>query len=133
MGGTLSAGDDAVYVPLRVFDDAILVLPSGRSLIAQLLTMANHLVIEDADLLPCQLEHHLKQFALDDLAVRDLTDKAKRRGAAVYLVERGTIDEVQACCRTPWEWLAKSAGSVASRYFEPAKSDVAVGGCRNNR
>ena len=114
MGGTLSAGDDAVYVPLRVFDDAILVLPSGRSLIAQLLTMANHLVIEDADLLPCQLEHHFKQFALDDLSVRDLTDQAKRRGAAVYLVERGPIHENQACCRTAGEWPVKSTDAVAS-------------------
>jgi hypothetical protein len=51
-GGSLSAGEDSVYLPLRVFDDAILVLPSGRSLIAQLLRMANHLVIGDADLLP---------------------------------------------------------------------------------
>jgi hypothetical protein len=88
MGGTLCAGEDAVYAPLRVFDDAILVLPSGRSLIAQLLTMANHLVIEDADLLPYQLEDHFKQFALGDLSVTDLTDRAKRRGAAVYLIER---------------------------------------------
>jgi len=88
MDGSLSAGEDTIYVPLRVFDDAILVLPSGRSLIAQLLTMANHLVIEDADLLPCQLERHFKRFALDDLAVTDLTERAKRRGAAVYLVER---------------------------------------------
>ena len=88
MGGSLSAGEDTVYAPLRVFNDAILVLPNGRSLIAQLLTMANHLVIEDADLLPCQLERHFKQFALGDLSVTDLTDRAKRRGAAVYLVER---------------------------------------------
>ena len=121
MGGTLSAGDDAVYVPLRVFDDAILVLPSGRSLIAQLLKTANHLVIEDADLLPCRLEHLLKQFALDDLAVRDLTDKAKRRGAAVYLVERGPIDDDQACSGTAGEWPVKSADAVASTYFESAK------------
>jgi hypothetical protein len=84
----LSADDASVYLPLRVFHDAILVLPSGRSLVAQLLTMANHLVIEDADLLPCQLEHHFKQFALDELSVTDLTDQTKRRGAAVHLVER---------------------------------------------
>jgi len=50
--------------------------------------MANHLVVEDADLLPSQLQQHFKQFALGDLSVTDLTDRAKRRGAAVYLVER---------------------------------------------
>lgn len=88
MGGSLSAGEDTVYVPLRAFDDDVLVLPSGRSLIAQLLTMANQLVIEDADLLSYHLERHFKQFALGDLSVTDFTDRAKRRGAAVYLVER---------------------------------------------
>lgn len=80
MGETLPAEEDTVYAPLRVFDDTVLVLPSGRSLIGQLLTMANHLVIEDADLLPCQLEHHFQQFALGHLSVTDLTDRAKRRG-----------------------------------------------------
>jgi hypothetical protein len=88
MGGTLCVGEDTVYAPLRAFDDEVLVLPSGRSLMAQLLTMANHLVIEDADLLPCHLERHFERFALGGLSVTDLTDRAKRRGAAVYLVER---------------------------------------------
>ena len=92
MGGRLYANEDNVYVPLRVFDDDVLVLPSGRSLIAQLLTMANQLVIEDADLLPYHLERHFKQFALGDLSVTDLTDHAKRRGVAVYLVERKQCD-----------------------------------------
>jgi hypothetical protein len=88
MGGRLSASEDAVYAPLREFDDDVLVLPSGRSLIARLLTMASQLVIEDVDLLPSHLERHFKQFALCDLSVTDLTNQAKRRGAAVYLVER---------------------------------------------
>lgn len=88
MGGRLSDDEDLIYVPLRAFDDDVLVLSSGRSLIAQLLTMANQLVIEDADLLPYHLERHFKHFALGDLSVVDLTDRAKRRGAAVYLVER---------------------------------------------
>ena len=87
-GGTVTVEADTVYVPLRVFDDAVLVLPSGRSLIARLLAMANYLVIEDADLLPCQLEQHFKRFALGNLSVTDLTNRAKRRGAAVYLIER---------------------------------------------
>jgi hypothetical protein len=88
MGGRLSGGEDTLYAPRRAFDEKILVLPSGRSLIARLLTMANQLVIEDADLLPRHLEDHIRQFALRDLVVTDLTDEARRRGAAVYLVER---------------------------------------------
>ena len=87
-GGALSADGNVVYVPLRVFDDEVLVLPSGRSLVAQLLAMANHLIIEDADLLPDHLDRHLKRFALHDLSVTDLTGQAKRRGATVFLVEK---------------------------------------------
>ncbi len=87
-GGKLSADEDILYAPLRVFDEDALVLPSGRSLIAKLLTMANELVIEDADLRPHHLERHFKQFALGDLSFTDLTDRAKRRGTAIYLVER---------------------------------------------
>jgi len=93
MGGRLSAGENTLYAPRRTFDDDVLVLPSGRSLIARLLTMANQLVIEDADLLPCHLERHFRQFALGDLFVTDLTDQARRRGAAVYLIERKQHDD----------------------------------------
>jgi hypothetical protein len=93
MGGRLSGRDDALYVPRRAFDDDVLVLPSGRSLIARLLTMANQLVIEDADLLPCHLERHFRKFALGDLSFTDLTDQARRRGAAVYLIEGKQHDD----------------------------------------
>ena len=86
--GEVSADEDPIFAPLRVFDDDVLVLPSGRSLIARLLTMANQLVIEDVDLRPCHLERHFKRFGLNDLFVTDLTDRARRRGAAVYLVEK---------------------------------------------
>jgi len=90
-GGTPSANENVLYVPLRVFDDEVLVLPSGRSLIAQLLRMTNHLVIEDADLLPRHLEQHFKEFALDGLSITDLTEQAKRRGATVFLIERKPV------------------------------------------
>ena len=83
MGGRLYANEDNVYVPLREFDVDVLILPSGRSLIARLLTMARQLVIEDVDLLPSHLERHFKQFALGDLSVTDLTDQAKRRGCCL--------------------------------------------------
>lgn len=86
-GGILSGDSDTLYMPFRAFDEDILVLPSGRSLIARLVTMAKQLVIEDADLLPCHLERHFRRFALDDLSVTDLTGQARRRGAAVYLIE----------------------------------------------
>jgi hypothetical protein len=92
MGGQLTADESLIYVPLRAFDEDILVLPSGRSIIAQLLAMANQLVIEDADLLSSHLERHVRQFALDDLRITDLTEQAKRRGATVFLVERKPVE-----------------------------------------
>jgi hypothetical protein len=88
MGGGLSGSETALYVPLRVFDDEVLVLPSGRSLIARLLAMTNQLVIEDVDLLPCHLARHFTQFGLCDVSITDMTDRARRRGAAVYVIER---------------------------------------------
>jgi hypothetical protein len=56
------------------------------------MTMANRLVIEDADLLPCHLDRHVRQFALDGLRITDLTEQAKRRGATVFLVERKPVE-----------------------------------------
>jgi len=91
-GGRPSDGEGPLYAPLRAFDEDVLVLPSGRSLIARLLTLARQLVIEDADLLPCHLERHFRRFALGNLSVTDVTGQARRRGAAVYLIERKQPD-----------------------------------------
>jgi hypothetical protein len=91
MGGQLTADESLIYVPLRVFDEDILVLPSGRSMISRLTTMANQLVIEDADLSACHLDRHIRQFALSDLRVTDLTEPARRRGAAVFLIEQESV------------------------------------------
>ena len=97
MGGSVSVDEDVIYVPHRAFDNRVLVLPSGHSLIDQLLTMANHLVIEDADMLPYHLESHCRQFALKNVSIADLTGRAKRRGAAVYLLERKPADVEPTC------------------------------------
>jgi hypothetical protein len=91
MGGQLTADESLIYVPLRVFDEDILVLPSGRSVISRLMTMADQLVIEDADLSACHLERHIRQFALGGLRVTDLTERKKRRGATIFLIERNSV------------------------------------------
>jgi hypothetical protein len=54
----------------------------------RLLTVANQLVIEDADWLPYHLERHFMQSALGGLSITDLTEQAKSFGAAVHFVER---------------------------------------------
>jgi hypothetical protein len=90
-GGMLSGSQDAVYIPLREFDAGALLLPSGRSMLSQLLTIARRLVIEDVDLLPCHLDDHIEQFALRDVRVTNLTEQARRRGSTIYLVERKSV------------------------------------------
>lgn len=90
-GGGLSVAPDLVFLPVRAFDENVLVLPSGRSLIAQLSAMSQHLIIEDADLLPNHLERHFKEFSLNALTITDVTEQARRRGATVFLINRKTV------------------------------------------
>jgi hypothetical protein len=93
MGGRLSADNNALYAPLRLFDDETLVLPSGRSLIARLMAMASHLVVEDVDLSRYHIERHIERFALkDDLCVADVTARTKKRSAMVYVITKGSAE-----------------------------------------
>lgn len=46
------------HVPIRRFDDSVLVLPSGRSLIAKLMERADRLIVEDVDMTARHLRRH---------------------------------------------------------------------------
>ena len=81
-------GTDMVHVPVRRFDEAALVLPSGRSLIGRLLEMSRRVLLEDADLTASHMREHLSRFGLERLLVRDLSDRHRMRGASVVMVER---------------------------------------------
>ncbi len=87
LGGE-SGQDEAVFIPVRYFDDNALLLPSGRSLIAQLMTLADRIVIEDADLSPRHLREHCEKFGLSTLRITDVTRYARMRGASVSVVDR---------------------------------------------
>lgn len=56
--------DAAWYLPVRRFNPAALITPSGRSLIAQLMKASRAVIIEDIDAEPGHLKQHKDQFGL---------------------------------------------------------------------
>ena len=80
--------NETIFIPVRYFDDNALVLPSGRSLIGQLMTLADRIVIEDVDLSPRHLQEHCEKFGLTTLRITDVTRRARMRGASVCGVDR---------------------------------------------
>lgn len=60
--------NDAWYLPVRRFNPASLITPSGRSLLAQLMKVSRSVVIEDVDVEPEHLKQHQAQFGLSGTA-----------------------------------------------------------------
>ena len=87
-GENIDEHEGMIYVPVRRFDDSVFVLPSGQSLIVQLMKMTDRIVFEDGDLTARHLREHLNRVDLNDLHVNDLTDRRRMRAASVILVEK---------------------------------------------
>ena len=87
-GGRVDGGHDTVFMPVRRFNDNALVLPSGRSLIGQLIEMGDRIILEDVDLTARHLREHMGRFGLEGLRVRDMTDRQRMRGASVIVVDK---------------------------------------------
>lgn len=85
LDGGASGVEGMIYAPIRWFDENALVLPSGRSLIGQLMTMADKILIEDVDLTASRLQKHLSLFGLSGLSV---TDRRGRHSASVAVIGR---------------------------------------------
>jgi len=90
IGGEITGENNMLYLPIRRFDGNALVLPSGQSLIGQLMTMADRIVVEDADLSPHRLQRHFDRFALHDLRITDMTSLTKMRGASICIIDQKT-------------------------------------------
>jgi hypothetical protein len=88
LGGGVPAVEGMIYVPTRRFDETALELPSGRSLIGELMTVADRILIEDSDLTASRLQRHISLFGLKDLAVTDVTGQRGRHGASVAVIGR---------------------------------------------
>jgi hypothetical protein len=82
----VSGIESMIHAPIRRFDETALALPSGRSLIVELMKMTDKILIEDCDLTPSHLRRHLKLFGLKDLSVMDLTERQGGRGASVTVI-----------------------------------------------
>ncbi|MBN2473311.1 MAG: hypothetical protein JXB62_01785 [Pirellulales bacterium] len=78
----------AAHVAIRRFDDGVLVLPSGRSLIGQLMERADRIVVEDVDVTARHLRRHIDEFGLSSLCVTDMSDRQRVRGAFLTLVDK---------------------------------------------
>ena len=105
LGDEVSGVDGAIYAPIRRFDETALVLPSGRSLIGELMTMADKILVEDWDLTARRLQGHINLFGLKDLSVTDLTDRRGGRGASVAVIGKR---------QSPTRFLTTSAAMVTS-------------------
>jgi hypothetical protein len=86
LGDEVSGVEGAIYAPIRRFDETALILPSGRSLIGELMTMTDKILVEDWDLTANRLRRHIDLFGLEDLSVTDLTDRRGGRGASVAVI-----------------------------------------------
>ena len=62
------ARDETWHLPVRRFNPAALITPSGRSLLAQLMKVSGAVIIEDVDVRPEHLMQHKAQFGLPGTA-----------------------------------------------------------------
>jgi hypothetical protein len=88
LGGEVSGEDGTIHALVRRFDGSALVLANGRSIIGELMTLADRIVVEDLDLSASRLEEHIAQSGLKDLCVADMTDRRGGRGASVSVISR---------------------------------------------
>lgn len=83
---TLQEPPEGCYLPIRRFNPAALITPSGRSLIAQLLKVSRSIIIEDIDLKPEHLRQHREQFGLPGTAGVFCTGDGFRTEACQYAI-----------------------------------------------
>jgi hypothetical protein len=79
---------NAIFFPVRRFNDASLILPGGESLLEKLCEMSAMCVIEDVDLDASGLRRHLDSLKLNSLAASDATDRTHMKSARLLCVCR---------------------------------------------
>jgi hypothetical protein len=88
LGEPAPSGESMIYAPFRRFDDRALVLPTGRSVIGELMKMTDKILIEDSQLTPGCLRKHIRSFGLESLTVTDLSHRKRGQGASVAIIGR---------------------------------------------
>ena len=88
LGYEESDNDAAIYAPIRRFDESALVLASGDSLIAKLMTLGDRIIVEDSQLSADCLRRHIAEFGMTDFRVTDTRYRRGRRGSHVCVINR---------------------------------------------
>jgi hypothetical protein len=96
-----SVGEDLWYLPVRRFNPAALITPSGRSLLAQLMKVSQAVIVEDVDARPEHLRQHKVEFGLPGTAAVFCKDDGFRTEANQFVV---TTPEKAACIRGERLW-----------------------------
>jgi hypothetical protein len=96
-----SVGEDCWYLPVRRFNPAALITPSGRSLLAQLMKVSHAVIVEDVDARPEHLRQHKVEFGLPGTAAVFCKDDGFRTDANQFVV---TTPEKAACIRGERLW-----------------------------
>jgi hypothetical protein len=81
----------AVYFPVRRFNHDALRLADGSSLFERLSAVANLIVVEDVDLTPPALVHHLESHRLVGLAASDALDSQRGCSGSLLCVARRAL------------------------------------------
>lgn len=79
---------NAIFFPIRRFNDSSLRLPSGGSAIERLCSLAEVCIIEDIDLNTQTLSRHLADYKLTDIAASDATKRFRMRSASLLCICR---------------------------------------------
>lgn len=85
---------EGIFLPVRTFNPDCLVTADGRSIIACLIDNCDYVVIEDADLAPEDLAHHVAKFSLHSVVIRDMTKALGLKGNHAYVLWRKPSSEM---------------------------------------
>lgn len=75
-----------VFFPIRRFNEAAVVLPSGETLMERLCSLSNAVIIEDVDLDAATLRQLLQSRGLGKLTASDATDRSRMHTASLLCV-----------------------------------------------
>jgi len=87
-----ASGDRRCFYPARTFNPLSLVTPDDRSLIQRLAEISSSVLIEDGDLLPEALIHHLSRYAACGIKVHDLSQALRLSINHVYWISDENSD-----------------------------------------
>ena len=88
--GSLPAnmGREAIFFPVRQFDDSSLILSGGESALSKLCLLSQAVIIEDVDLNAQALRRHMETHGLHHLAASDVTDRSQMHTANLLCVSQ---------------------------------------------